>query len=96
MNAERRKKWRNHGIFALALAAALVGSFQYISSYSSVSGNINGKEMPICSVEMKEKKVALTFDAAWGGGNLRKNDTDMIHSILCRQYLVDVDFSIFG
>ena len=66
MNVEKRKKWRNRGIFLLALVAALVGSFQYISSYSTVSGNVNGKEMPICSVEMKEKKVALTFDAAWG------------------------------
>ena len=77
MNTERRKKWRNYGFFLLALAAALMGSFQYISSYSSVSGNINGKEMPICSVEMKEKKVALTFDAAWGN-----EDTDRILEIL--------------
>ena len=52
MNVEKRKKWRNRGIFLLALVAALVGSFQYISSYSTVSGNVNGKEMPICSVEM--------------------------------------------
>ncbi len=66
MNVEKRKKWRNYGIIALALGAALFGSFQYISSYSTVSGNINGKEMPICSVEIEEKKVALTFDAAWG------------------------------
>lgn len=77
MNTERRKKWRNYGFFLLALAAALMGSFQYISSYSSVSGNINGKEMPICSVEMKEKKVALTFDAAWGN-----EDTARILEIL--------------
>lgn len=90
MNAERRKKWRNHGIFALALAAALAGSFQYISSYSSVSGNINGKEMPICSVEMKEKKVALTFDAAWGN-----EDTARILDIL-KEHDVKATFFMTG
>lgn len=52
---------------------------------------------------MKRKLIAVLLAAAMtvslaacGGGNLRKNDTDMIHSILCRQYLVDVDFFIFG
>ena len=82
MNVEKRKKWRNRGIFLLALVAALVGSFQYISSYSTVSGNVNGKEMPICSVEMKEKKVALTFDAAWGN-----EDTTRILEILEKHHV---------
>lgn len=90
MNAERRKKRRNYGIFFLALAAALMGSFQYISSYSSVSGNINGKEMPICSVEMKEKKVALTFDAAWGN-----EDTARILKIL-KEHEVQATFFMTG
>ncbi len=90
MNVEKRKKWRNYGIFFLALAAALMGSFQYISSYSSVSGNINGKEMPICSVEMKEKKVALTFDAAWGN-----EDTARILKIL-KEHEVQATFFMTG
>ena len=90
MNAERRKKRRNYGIFLLALAVALMGSFQYISSYSSVSGNINGKEMPICSVETKEKKVALTFDAAWGN-----EDTARILEIL-KEHEVQATFFMTG
>ena len=56
---EKLKRWKNYGILALTLMIALAGSFKYISSFSTVSGNVNGKEMPICSVEMKEKKAAL-------------------------------------
>lgn len=38
----------------------------------STSGNrISNKKLPIYCVEQNEKKVALSFDAAWGGGNLR-------------------------
>ena len=90
MNVEKRKKWRNRGIFLLALVAALVGSFQYISSYSTVSGNVNGKEMPICSVEIEEKKVALTFDAAWGN-----EDTARILDIL-KKHKVQATFFMTG
>ena len=90
MNVEKRKKWRNYGIIALALGAALFGSFQYISSYSTVSGNINGKEMPICSVETEEKKVALTFDAAWGN-----EDTARILDIL-KKHKVQATFFMTG
>ncbi|WP_288175544.1 polysaccharide deacetylase family protein [Sporofaciens musculi] len=90
MNVEKRKKWRNYGIIALALGAALFGSFQYISSYSTVSGNINGKEMPICSVEIEEKKVALTFDAAWGN-----EDTARILDIL-KKHKVQATFFMTG
>ena len=82
MNVEKRKRWRNRGLFVLAAAAALVGSFQYISSYSTVSGNVNGREMPICSVEMEEKKVALTFDAAWGN-----EDTTRLLEILEKHHV---------
>lgn len=72
MKEENRKKRGNGWIFALALVLALAGSFRYLSGYSSVSGNINGKESPICSVETKEKKVALTFDVAWGNEDIRR------------------------
>lgn len=72
MNEEKLKRWRNYGVFALTLALALIGSFKYISSYSTVSSNVNGKEMPICSVETKEKKVSLTFDVAWGDKDVER------------------------
>lgn len=59
-------------MLTLILTLALMGSYKYISSYSTVSSNVNGKEMPICSVETEEKKVALTFDVAWGNENMEK------------------------
>ena len=62
---ETIRRWRNQGILALILMIALMGSYQYLSGYTTVSSNVNGKEMPIFSVETKEKKVALTFEAAW-------------------------------
>ena len=37
-----------------------------VSKVVTVCNNVNGKELPIYSVETDEKKVALSFDAAWG------------------------------
>ena len=37
-----------------------------ITGVVSVSNTVNGKELPIYCVEAEEKKVALSFDAAWG------------------------------
>ena len=34
-----------------------------------MDNTVNGKELPIYSVETEEKKVALSFAAAWGDGN---------------------------
>ena len=69
---ETIRRWRNHGILALVLMIALMGSYQYLSGYTTVSSNVNGKEMPIFSVETKEKKVALTFEAAWGNEDIAR------------------------
>ena len=40
-----------------------------ITGVVSVSNTVNGKELPIYCVETEEKKVALSFDAAWGSGS---------------------------
>ena len=77
MKKEKLKRWRNYGVLVLTLALAMAASFKYISSYSTVSSNVNGKELPICSVETKEKKVSLTFDVSWGD-----KDIDRILDIL--------------
>ena len=50
----------------LAIAIALLGSYKYIGGYVTVSSNVNGRELPIYCVQTDEKKVALSFDAAWG------------------------------
>lgn len=61
----------------LALVIALVGSYKYIGGYVTVSSNVNGRELPIYCVQTDEKKVALSFDAAWGN-----EDTKQILDIL--------------
>lgn len=43
-----------------------------MSGYVSVSSNVNGRELPIYCVDTEEKKVALSFDAAWGNEDTRK------------------------
>lgn len=72
MKKEKREIWKKRGIFVLVMLLALTGSFQYISGYVTISSNVNGKEMPIYSVETDEKKVALTFDATWGNENTQE------------------------
>lgn len=81
MKENRKQRWRNYGIAVLALIIALTGSYKYVSGYVTVSSNVNGRELPIYSVDTKEKKVALSFDAAWGNEDtqeildiLKKND----------------------
>lgn len=72
MKEEKKRKWKNRSVLALVLTVALAGSYKYISGYVTVSSNVNGRELPIYSVETKEKKVALSFDAACADCSLRK------------------------
>ena len=74
----------------LAIAIALVGSYKYIGGYVTVSSNVNGRELPIYCVETDEKKVALSFDAAWGN-----EDTPEILDIL-KKHDVHVTFFMTG
>lgn len=75
----------------LALAAILlIGTGYGLSKTVSVSNTVNGRELPIYSVETEEKKVALSFDAAWGN-----EDTQKILDILAK-YNVHVTFFMTG
>lgn len=74
----------------LALAIALLGSYKYIGGYVTVSSNVNGRELPIYCVQTDEKKVALSFDAAWGN-----EDTRQILDIL-KKHDIHVTFFMTG
>ncbi len=63
---------KKYGVIVLALAMALTGSYNYLENLISVSSNVNGRELPIYSVETEEKKIALSFDAAWGNEDCRE------------------------
>ena len=72
MEEDRKQKWTKYVVVTLTLAVALAGSFKYVSGFASVSSNVNGRELPIYCVETDEKKVALSFDAAWGNEDTKK------------------------
>ena len=74
-------------IMILAAAFVISCSYRYVTELASVSSNVNGRELPIYSVETDEKKVALSFDAAWGN-----EDTKTILDILKKQ---DVHVTFF-
>ncbi len=59
-----------YGTFVLAAFAVLRGILMAAGENVSVSNSVDGRELPIYCVETDEKKIALSFDAAWGGGNL--------------------------
>ena len=41
-----------------------------ISKTVRISNTVNGRELPIYSVETEKKEIALTFDSAWGNEDL--------------------------
>lgn len=90
MEEDRKQKWTKYVVVTLTLAVALAGSFKYVSGFASVSSNVNGRELPIYCVETDEKKVALSFDAAWGN-----EDTEKILEIL-KKHKVHVTFFMTG
>ena len=72
--------------------------YRYLNKYHNIENNPAaelqlarvGKELPIYSVETDEKKVALSFDAAWGN-----EDTQQILDIL-KEHNIHVTFFMTG
>ncbi len=63
----RELKWKILNWKSLLFMAALfIAAGIGIPKTVTVSNTVNGRELPIYSVETEEKKVALSFDAAWG------------------------------
>ena len=66
-------------LFLLGVVALVKCVTTFVPQAVSVSSTINGKELPIYCVETDDKKVALSFDAAWGN-----EDTQKILEILAK------------
>lgn len=66
------KSIRKYAFIICIVLAMAIGSAKYLSHLSTVSNNVNGRELPIYSVETEKKQVALTFDAAWGNDDVYK------------------------
>lgn len=67
------------GIFGLAAILLIAGGITYLPTVitTSFNGSASEKKLPIYCVDTDEKKVAISFDAAWGN-----EDTTNILSIL--------------
>lgn len=79
-----------YGVFALAAFAVLRGILVVAGESVTVSNSVDGRELPIYCVETQEKKIALSFDAAWGN-----EDTAKILEIL-KKHDVHVTFFMTG
>lgn len=60
------------GLFICGLIAILLASLVVITNTGSLYFGYAKRLVPIYSVETNEKKVALTFDAAWGSDKTEK------------------------
>lgn len=83
-------KFIQYGAIALAALAMCRGLLILAGADITVSNSVNGKELPIYCVETSEKKIALTFDAAWGN-----EDTAKILKILDK-HKIKVTFFMTG
>lgn len=69
---------------------AVIAAGCYAKKNVTVSSTVNGRDLPIYSVQTEEKKIALSFDAAWGN-----DDTKQILEIL-KKHHVHVTFFMTG
>ena len=76
--------------FALATIALIQGVARMLPDSITVSNTVNGRELPIYCVKTDQKKVALSFDAAWGN-----EDTQTILDIL-KKHNVKATFFMTG
>ena len=79
-----------YGAFALAAIAMFRGVLLIAGVDITVRNSVNGRELPIYCVETEEKKIALSFDAAWGN-----DDTSTILEIL-KKHNIKVTFFMTG
>lgn len=59
-------------IFCLALFSVVKGAAAVLPASVTVSSSVNGKLLPISSVETDRKQVALSFEAVHGNGDVLK------------------------
>ena len=77
-------------IVTMAAALLILGGTIGVKQVVPTSSTVGDRELPIYCVETDEKKIALTFDAAWGN-----EDTQQIMDIL-KKHDVKVTFFMTG
>ena len=81
---------RGLGLICLCFLLFFGGTLILEKKSIPVSSAVDGRELPVYCVQTDEKKVALTFDAAWGN-----EDTETILRIL-QKYGVRATFFVTG
>ncbi len=86
------KNHKGRALLMLPVLLLLIGAMIYIpyQTITSVSSGTSNRELPIYCVGTDEKKVALSFDAAWGN-----EDTQILLDILAK-YDVHATFFMTG
>jgi len=87
---DRLRKVVKPGFLLLALAVIVVSAVTLIPSAISTGAGAGKRDLPIYCVQTEEKKIALSFDAAWGN-----EDTSKILEIL-KKHNVKVTFFMTG
>lgn len=87
---DRLRKVVKPGFLLLVLAVVVVSAVTLIPAAVSTGGGVGKRELPIYCVQTEEKKIALSFDAAWGN-----EDTAKILEIL-KKHDVKVTFFMTG
>lgn len=94
MNIEEEKaklaRFLKTGIVVLSTILLVAAGIYLIPNEITVSNSSSGRELPIYCVNRTDKKVALTFDAAWGN-----EDTKVILDIL-KKHDIKVTFFMTG
>ncbi|MCD8152484.1 MAG: polysaccharide deacetylase family protein, partial [Clostridiales bacterium] len=74
---KRKMRFAAGAAGAAAAVLALVLTLWSNTDLITVSNTVNGRNLPIYCVDTEEKKVSISFDAAWGN-----EDTQQILDIL--------------
>lgn len=62
---EKTMQKRKGEVILFALAAVVITGIMGAKQIVTTSSTVGDRELPIYCVETEEKKIALTFDAAW-------------------------------
>mgnify|MGYP007064492985 CR=1 FL=1 len=59
-------------LLAVLCTLAVAAGIFYVTLYPASQAAASTRQLPIYSVERKEKLCSISFDAAWGDGKMRQ------------------------
>lgn len=66
------KRLRGFGVLMLCILLAAAGFWKFSPEVMSASSRVDGKEVPICSVERMDQRIALSFECVEESGNTQE------------------------